>query len=528
MIASKMKNGKVGAILGLSLIAAAVTAACPANAASATSATSDTMRVIVGFKSGAQANGKAAIAAARGNVKDDIAGIDASTAEIPVKALNGLRNNPHIEYVEEDAKRYAFSATSPSTGSPYQLGQLVPYGISMVQADQLPDTYASNRTVCIIDSGIDLAHEDLKGNHVTGNTNPGTGDWFTDENHHGTHVAGTIAAINNGGVGVVGVNANRQLNLHIVKVFGADGWAYTSTLIAAANKCGAAGANVISMSLGGADPSRAEEQVFSALAKRGVLSIAAAGNDGDDSQSYPAGYSSVMSVAALDENKLVAPFSQFTDKVEIAAPGVNVLSTLPMGAGSESALQVGSTTYAPGGMAGSPNTTVTAPLASFGLGDVIDTSVAGKVCLIVRGAIPFSTKVSNCQASGGVGAVVYNNAPAGFGGTLGATVTTIPSVTASGLEGTTLQTQLGQSATITVKATNYAFYNGTSMATPHVSAVAALVWSYFPNCSASQIRNTLDKSAMDLGAPGRDPYYGYGLVQAKAAYNRIQSLGCNN
>jgi subtilisin family serine protease len=513
-------------------IAAAVTVliatAGAAQAAPAATSTDGTARVIVGFKAGGKQNGKAAIAAAKGNIKVDLDAINATAAEVPAKAVDELRKNPNIEFVENDSKRFLSALTTPSTGTPYQLGQQVPFGIGMVQADQLPDTYAGNRMVCIIDSGIDLAHEDLSGNHVTGQTNPGTGAWNTDENHHGTHVAGTIAALNNAGKGVVGVNANGQLNLHIIKVFGADGWAYTSTLIAAANKCGDAGANVISMSLGGGEPSVAEERAFDGLAKRGVLSIAAAGNDGNNTQSYPAGYPSVMSVGALDVDKKIAAFSQFTDKVEIAAPGVSVLSTVPMGSGRDSALKVGATTYAPGGMDGSPVAMVTAPLADFGLGDATNAAVAGKVCLIKRGSIPFSTKVANCQASGGVGAVVYNNAAAGFSGTLGGTVTSIPSVTASGTEGTTLQTQLGQNATVNVTATNYAYFNGTSMATPHVSAVAALVWSYFPNCSASQIRSTLDKSAQDLGAPGRDPYYGYGLVQAKAAYDRIRTAGCNN
>jgi subtilisin family serine protease len=61
-----------------------------------------------------------------------------------------------------------------------------------------------------------------------------------------------------------------------------------------------------------------------------------------------------------------------------------------------------------------------------------------------------------------------------------------------------------------------------------VSAVAALVWSYFPTCTAVQMRASLDKSALDLGTAGRDTKYGYGLVQAKAAYDRIKSLGCGN
>eukprot|EP01034_Spumella_vulgaris_P030107 gene30107-37268_t len=296
----------------------------------------------------------------------------------------------------------------------------------------------------------------------------------------------------------------------------------------AAHKCGDAGANIISMSLGGEVPSRGEERAFNALAQRGVLSIAAAGNDGNNAQSYPAGYASVMSVAALDQNKQIADFSQFTPKVEIAAPGVQVLSTVPMGQGRVSSLKVGATTYAPGSMDGTPAGAVTAPLAAFGLGDQLNPAVAGKVCLIARGSITFGEKVANCQASGGVGAVVYNNAPEGFSGTLGGVATTIPSVTASGAEGAALQNQLGQSATIDIKAVNYALFDGTSMATPHVSAVAALVWSYFPSCTAAQIRSTLDKSAQDLGAPGRDVYYGYGLVQAKAAYDRIRTNGCVN
>ncbi|HEY9105520.1 MAG TPA: S8 family serine peptidase [Roseateles sp.] len=499
-------------------------------AAGAAHAATDTSRVIVMFKPGAAAAGRAAVATAQGRVVHQIEGMDAVSIEVPAQALKGLAHNPNVEYIEEDVKRYPLGGTSPSTGAPYATGQLVPYGIKMVQADQLPDTYAANRKICIIDSGYSRGHEDLDADasRITGEYDSGTGWWYTDENHHGTHVAGTIAALNNAGVGVVGVNPNRQLKLHIVKVFGADGWAYSSTLATAANKCGAAGANIITMSLGGSRSNKTEEKAFATLAAKNVLSIAAAGNDGTRAASYPAGYASVVSVAALDENKAWASFSQYNSKVELAAPGVNVLSTVPMGAGSASSLTVGGVAYAPGGMEGSPKSTATATLADFGLGDTTNAAVSGKVCLIARGSVDFATKVSNCQASGGVGAVVYNNVAGGFSGTLGTTVTDIPSVTASDTEGAALKNQLGQSATVAVTATNYAFYDGTSMATPHVSAVAALVWSYFPSCTAAQIRSTLDKSAEDLGAAGRDVKFGYGLVRAKAAYDRIASLGCGN
>jgi subtilisin family serine protease len=511
--------------LGLCVAAIAAAFAVPALASAAPATT----RVIVAFKPGTAAALKSAVAAAKGSVKHEIFKMDAMAIEVPTAALNGLANNPNVEYIEEDVVRKPFSLTTSSTGTPYASGQLVPYGIKLVQADQLSDTNVGNRKVCIIDSGVDFSHEDLAGNgsNVTGEYDAGTGWWYTDETHHGTHVFGTIAAINQSGVGVVGVNPGKLLKLHIVKVFGTDGaWTYSSTLASAANKCGAAGANVITMSLGGGAKSITEQRAFDSLQTKGVLSIAAAGNDGNATTSYPAGYTSVMSVGAVDENKAWATFSQYNNDVEIAGPGVSVLSTVPMGSGIDTALSVGTTSYASSAMEGSPVKTATAPLADFGIGDKVNTAVSGKVCLIQRGTVDFAVKVSNCQNSGGVGAIVYNNAAGAFSGTLGTTVTSIPSVTASDTDGAAMKAQLGSSATVAVKASNYAYFDGTSMATPHVSAVAALVWSYFPTCTGAQIRTSLNNSALDLGTAGRDNKYGYGLVQAKAAYDRIKSLGC--
>ena len=205
-------------VLGVALATAVLGAAGPVVAKP------DTTRVIVSMKPGQAAGGRAALRAAGGDIKHEIHGMDAVAIEVPTVALKGLANNPNIEYIEEDLVRHAFATTSPSA-APYLTGQLTPYGIQMVQADNMPagDANTANRKVCIIDSGYDLAHEDLNGNAVAGDNDSGTGLWSTDENHHGTHVAGTIAAINNSGVGVVGVNPNKKLKLHIIKVFGAAG-----------------------------------------------------------------------------------------------------------------------------------------------------------------------------------------------------------------------------------------------------------------------------------------------------------------
>jgi len=178
-------------------------------------------------------------------------------------------------------------------------------------------------------------------------------------------------------------------------------------------------------------------------------------------------------------------------------------------------------------MDGSPTGTISAPLADFGLGgSVVAGSMNGMVCLIQRGTYEFGVKVANCQASGGLAAVVYNNAAGSFGGTLGTTPSSIPSVTASDTEGAAMKGQLGQTATVAVTASNYAYFDGTSMATPHVSAIAALIWSYAPKCTNAQVRTALTSTAMDLGATGRDTKFGYGLVQAQRAKDALVALNC--
>ena len=490
-----------GAILALGLSAAAI------------AANGDKTRVYVGFAPGQKASVEQSLQNVGAQTHHRFASVNAFAVTVPSQALNGLRNNPNVTYIEEDPKRFL-------------MAQSAPYGISMVQADDLSLQPASaNRTVCIIDSGYDLGHEDLPTNNVNGTNDSGTGNWYTDENSHGTHVAGTVAALDNS-TGVVGVFRNSNVNIHIIKVFGADGWAYSSTLVAAGEECEAAGANVISMSLGGTFSSTTEDNYFTQANGRGVLSIAAAGNDGNTRHSYPASYDAVVSVAAIDETKTVAAFSQQTDQVELSGPGVLVRSTVPMGTGSEASVAVGSDGYAGIGMEGSPTGSATGPLVDCGLGSSACPGGGGQVCLIQRGDISFAEKVQACEAGGGVGAVIYNNVAGGLSGTLGTTVTGIPSLGVSDTQGAALSTRLGESATVVVDAGNYAYFDGTSMATPHVSGVAALVWSNHTSCTNDQIRSALAATAEDLGSAGRDNAYGYGLVQAAAASDYLAANGC--
>ena len=167
---------------------------------------------------------------------------------------------------------------------------------------------------------------------------------------------------------------------------------YASRLANALGECTAAGADVVSMSLGGGRQSRVEKRAFDQAERDGVLSIAAAGNDGDNRTSYPAGYDSVVSVAAIDAEMAIADFSQQNKDVELAAPGVGVLSTIPWI--DDSSLSVGDQTFDAGHIDGSGRTSgITGPLADGGLCDTPG-SWAGMVVLCQRGVITFAEKFS--------------------------------------------------------------------------------------------------------------------------------------
>jgi subtilisin family serine protease len=518
----------LAAALGLGL-ATATHAAPPAKAAAKAN-------VIVAFKAGSKAAAQAAINGVGGRVVGDLSEANALAAEVPSSALAALRRNPNVEFVENDPIRRPLGFATPKAKRRISSGpgtaEQEPYGIEMVQADQVSDESAGIRKVCIIDSGVDGSHEDLQGVPMDGVNLTQSGSWNTDENSHGTHVAGTIAAVDNA-VGVVGVLPKQTINLFIAKVFEATGGARSSTVARAMLKCMLARSHVVSMSLGSDGASRVEQRVADILEKRGILMIAAAGNDGNDVVNYPAGFANVVSVGAVDSKKVFASFSQFNADVELAAPGVDVLSTVPLGSETAATVNAGGTPFPAIPMEGSPRTSATGPLADFGFGQPAAAgSMAGNVCLISRGEISFAEKVLNCQNAGGVGAIVFNNVPdEPVNGTLGETVTTIPSVGTTQADGQTMKdTKLGQSTTVAVFGTNdvYALKSGTSMATPHVSGVAALVWSHFPHCTAAEIRSSLNKNAQDLGDAGRDVHYGWGLVQAKATYDAILNGGCGN
>ncbi|SFK96311.1 S8 family serine peptidase [Lysobacter sp. cf310] len=448
------------------------------------------------------------------------------------EAIKALRSNPDVESVEIDQPRYLQA-------------QSVPYGIDQVQArnvwdanqDGVLDAGAATGAgikVCVIDSGINKTHEDFAGMTITGYP---TG-WDTDTCGHGTHVAGTIAAANNS-TGVVGVSPGK-VSLHIIKIFGTNGtngsghgqcnWTYSSTLVDAANRCNTAGAKIISMSLGGPTSSTTEQNAFQTLANNGVLSIAAAGNDGDSSLSYPASYSSVVSVAAVDSANVKADFSQFNSAVDIAAPGVDTLSTYPM---KNDPLLVGSSSFAAIPVAGSKQTTASAGWVNGGLCQTSSSTWRNKIVVCQRGTNTFVDKITKAKSGRALGVVIYNNVAGDlrigmYDANGNPVTTTLPAVGISQADGQTIVANLaGQTATVdatpSVSNTAYQTMSGTSMATPHVSGVAAVVWSSKPTATAAQVRDALLTTAQDIDAAGYDNNTGWGLVQTPAAIAELQS-----
>ncbi len=465
----------------------------------------ETERVLVEFAPGRAAAVGSALQRAGGTIHYEFDRLNLFAVTLPAAAVDGIIRNPHVVAVAPDVPRYP-------------MGQEMPWGIDRVQAPEvwLQGPTGSGVTVCVIDSGLWVDHEDFSGIDIVGGSPSG---WNTDGCGHGTHVAGTIAATNNN-LGVVGVSPD--VSLFIVKVFGDDcSWSYSSDLIDATNRCYDAEADIISMSLGGGRPIGPwEQRQFDWLWNQGLLSVAAAGNAGDTSKSYPASHDSVISVAATDSENVVASFSQQNDQVELSAPGVDVLSTVPWDA--DTSLTVDGLTYQANHIDNAAYGSASGALADGGLCTSTG-SWSGEVVLCERGEISFYDKVMNVQSSGGAAAVIYNNEPGNFFGTLGDASSTIVAITLSQVDGQYLVAEkIGANGSVVSSieepASGYEAWNGTSMATPHVSGVAALLWSSDATMTNADIRNVMNTTALDLGPAGRDNAYGYGLVQAYDAW----------
>jgi subtilisin len=273
-----------------------------------------------------------------GLAREDV-GFDVNMYDAPIVSVSltsqeiaALRRNPNVAMVEDDGECYALPAPTPLVfeGQPAPLAETVPAGVSQVKA---PPAWGCSRgrgiKVAVLDTGIDHTHPDLAPN-VKGGVSFVPGETAMDANSHGTHCAGTIGAVMNG-AGVVGVAPEAWL--YAVKVLSNGGSGNWSWLIAGLNWCVQNRINIASMSLGGPGAPAALETMCNAAFNAGVLLVAAAGNEGPgmNTVGHPGRYRNVIAVSAIDSANTIANFSSRGPEVEIAAPGVQVLSTVPGG-----------------------------------------------------------------------------------------------------------------------------------------------------------------------------------------------------
>jgi len=317
--------------------------------------------------------------------------VAALVADIPLNVLPSfltqVRASDLVRYIEPDMKVHIQLVPN----DPYWSLQ---WGPQKIEADLAWDTTVGSPDVlvAIVDTGIDYNHSDLAANYV-----PLGYDWVNvdndpiDDHGHGTHCAGITAAVLNNDIGIAGL---AQVQVMAEKVLTSGGWGYWDWIANGIVHAADQGADIISMSLGGYEYSELLHEAVKYAYDSGVLLVAAAGNDATSIKSYPAAYDEVVAVAATDSNDYTAWWSNWGDWIELAAPGVDIYSTVPWG---------------------------------------------------------------------------------------------------------------------------YESWSGTSMATPHVSGVAALVRSLYPDKSRDWVRLWLRYTADDLGDPGFDVYYGYGRINARKA-----------
>ena len=280
--------------------------------------------VIVGFKDLPDA---ALVHAHGGEIKYEYNLIQAIAVSLPTQAIEALSKNPNVAYIEDDVEVQA---------AEYNSGGMQDWGVIKIGANLVhPTNKGTGVKVAVIDTGINYGHIDLKDNSLDelgnklgynflsqGTTPP------IDDNGHGTHCAGIIAAELNTAA-VVGVAP--EAKIYALKVLNSAGSGYTSDIIAAIQWACDNGIQIISMSLGSSVGSTSLETACNdAFVNHNVVVVAAAGNNGAARTGtnilYPARYANVIAVGATDSNNVRAYFSNTGPELDLMAPGVSILS----------------------------------------------------------------------------------------------------------------------------------------------------------------------------------------------------------
>lgn len=457
--------------------------------------------------------------------------LDAFAADLTAEEASKLRRSRGVRYVEAAVERHILGGPLTAVADAFRNlhGQTIPAGLDTVHAREVWEvTRGEAVNVVVIDTGVDYQHPDIAPNWQGGfNAITQTNDPM-DDNDHGTHVAGTIAARDNN-LGVIGVAPN--VRLWGVKALRADGGGTSAHVSAGIDwvidqKRRLGGNWIINMSLGSVSESAFEQETITRAIGQGILIVAASGNDSTAEipkpVSYPAAYPGVLATGAIAPNKQLASFSNQGPELAVVAPGVDVLSSVRRGGGVLSAVITLQTGYFGNALEGSGRGTVSAEFVECGIGKEGDfpASVAGRIAVIHRGEIKFHEKTRRAMTAGAKAVVIVNNTTDPLAFTLfdpdDPTTSSVewPVVIAvTKADGARILNERGQ-ITVTNIPDDYDSFNGTSMASPHAAGVAALAWAVAPNATATEIGSAMTSRADDLGAAGYDNAFGHGLVNA--------------
>jgi serine protease len=244
----------------------------------------------------------------------------------------------------------------------------------------------------------------------------------------------------------------------------------------------------------------------------------------------------VISVGAVDETNTITSFSQRGPDLKVVAPGLNVLSTFvsPM-VGVDDGRKLAGTRaeYVDDGGNNDPltfaacppsTTNITANFINCGMGGTTEfpVTVSGKIALVQRGTNTFFEKAQNASKAGAIAIVMYDNKVedpiqpvfSTSAKTAAAIPATAPFLMISQADGLALVATPNVKLTFSNGLQQFALLAGTSMSCPHAVGTAALVWATSPNSTASNVATALEQTAKDLGTPGKDNTYGFGLVSA--------------
>lgn len=475
------------------------------------------------------ASGRSASAEAIANrVKHDAQSVvdfhelDGFAATLTAEAVAALRASPSVRWVEPVIERHAFAGGTQTT----------PWGLDAIHAKESHAARSgSDVNVVVIDSGIDLEHPDLRAAYAGGINILKPSQPPADEAGHGTHVAGILAARDND-FGVVGVAPRARL--WIARILDKYGRGNSEGLIQAldwalARKRETGGRWIVNLSLGAPRSSELEREAIARLIAEGMIVVAATGNSEFSTApvAYPAAYPGVVAVGAVDASLTVPDTSNRGPETDFAAPGIDVISTLPPGFAFESTVSTSAASFVSTPLEYSSTGEVTAQVVDCGFGNPAEfpADIAGRIALIRRGGeLSFGEKAENALSAGAAGSIIFNDVDApdsALAWTLGERMDPAPlSIAVSLATGEALKNH-GGIATIAVRVAAYGRSSGTSMAAPHVSGALAFLWSIAPDASPDALIAALITTAVDIDNAGFDVRSGHGIPDVYEAARQL-------